>query len=60
VPVLGHFADKDALAGFSDPQAARDLEAKLKSGNVDHQIIMHKGVGHGFVNPIHGAPQVTH
>jgi dienelactone hydrolase len=80
VPILGHFAEQDTHAGFSDPQvtnhppavcpvqtrnpvsflfqAARDLTEKLKAANVDSQIIMHKGVGHGFVNPIHGAPQV--
>lgn len=57
VPILGHFAELDTYAGFSDPQAARDLTEKLRSANVDSQIIMHKGVGHGFVNPIHGAPQ---
>jgi len=57
VPVLGHFGEQDNLAGFSDPEAVNALEEKLKSGKVDHHLIMHKGVGHGFVNPIHGAPQ---
>jgi carboxymethylenebutenolidase len=46
-PVLGHFAEND---GFFSPEAARELEAKLKGMGKDVEIIVHPGVDHAFFN----------
>mgnify|MGYP005991938887 CR=1 FL=1 len=50
VPVLAQFGDKDDLAGFSDPEAVKQLEASLAEAGVEAEVVSHPGVGHGFMN----------
>ena len=50
VPVLAQFGDKDDHAGFSDPETAKQLEASLKEAGVEAEVLIHPGVGHGFMN----------
>lgn len=45
-PVMGHFGEKDDMAGFSDPAAADALEAALTSAGSSHTIHRYPGVGH--------------
>ena len=50
-PVRGHFGEADAMAGFSDPETARALEAMLReAGSTQAGVTVHKGVGHAFMN----------
>lgn len=50
-PVRGHFGEADAMAGFSDPETARKLEAVLKeAGNTRAIVTVHPKVGHAFMN----------
>jgi carboxymethylenebutenolidase len=46
-PVLGHFAGNDA---FVTPEAARDLEARLRDLGKDVEFIVHDNVDHAFFN----------
>eukprot|EP01100_Stratorugosa_tubuloviscum_P007542 TRINITY_DN3124_c3_g1_i1.p1 TRINITY_DN3124_c3_g1~~TRINITY_DN3124_c3_g1_i1.p1 ORF type:complete len:224 (-),score=107.08 TRINITY_DN3124_c3_g1_i1:97-768(-) len=50
IPVQCHFGDLDSLVGFSDKTAACNLEAKLKSGNVNHEFYHYPNSGHAFMN----------
>jgi carboxymethylenebutenolidase len=50
VPVLAHFGDLDKCAGFSDPEAARNLEAKAKEAGVNFTLHMWEGANHAFMN----------
>jgi carboxymethylenebutenolidase len=45
--VLGHYAENDA---FFTPEAARALEADLRSRGKDAEIVVHPGVDHAFFN----------
>ncbi len=45
--VRGHMAEFDAFFG---PDAARALEAKLKTMGKDVELIVHPGTGHAFMN----------
>mmetsp|Transcript_9540 Transcript_9540/g.27910 ORF Transcript_9540/g.27910 Transcript_9540/m.27910 type:complete len:243 (-) Transcript_9540:541-1269(-) len=50
-PICGHFGEEDAMAGFSDPETARKLEAVLKeAGNTQATVTVHPTVGHAFMN----------
>jgi len=50
-PVQGHFGEKDAMTGFSDPATGKKLEADLKAaGNKDAECFVYEGVGHAFMN----------
>lgn len=52
IPVQGHFGKLDALAGFSDPDAAAGLEVALKKAGCTHEVFMYDNVGHGFLNDL--------
>ena len=52
VPVLAQFGEKDNHAGFSDPEAAKALEGKLKASGCEHEVVQVPGVGHGFLNDL--------
>jgi len=50
-PVCGHFGELDTMAGFSDPETARKLEAMLRAaGNERASVTIHAGVGHAMMN----------
>lgn len=51
-PVLAQFGSVDNHAGFSDPAAAARLAEALKSGAgaAESEVVVHDGVGHGFMN----------
>lgn len=49
-PVQGHFGLNDGMKGFSDPEAAKALEEKLKAAGVEHEVHLYEGVGHAFMN----------
>jgi carboxymethylenebutenolidase len=45
-PVQGHFGEKDALEGFSDPPTAQKLLADLRAvGNAAAEVFIYPGVG---------------
>jgi carboxymethylenebutenolidase len=46
-PVLGFFAENDA---FVTPDAARNLEAQLKSAGKRAEFHIYRGAGHAFFN----------
>lgn len=48
IPVQAHFGDKDNLAGFSDPEAAKKLSEAL--GGENQNVLTYEGVGHAFMN----------
>jgi carboxymethylenebutenolidase len=50
VPVLAQFGEEDDQAGFADVETAKSLEASLKQAGVEVEVIIHPGVGHGFMN----------
>eukprot|EP01116_Phalansterium_solitarium_P015780 TRINITY_DN351_c0_g1_i1.p2 TRINITY_DN351_c0_g1~~TRINITY_DN351_c0_g1_i1.p2 ORF type:complete len:235 (+),score=58.07 TRINITY_DN351_c0_g1_i1:68-772(+) len=50
VPILAHFGRDDTMKGFSDPEAAENLESTLKAAGKDIQIHMWDGAGHAFMN----------
>jgi carboxymethylenebutenolidase len=50
VPVLAHFGDLDMAKGFSDPDTARNLEAKAKEAGVNFTLHMWEGGNHAFMN----------
>lgn len=50
VPLQGHFGESDPMKGFSDPEAAHALEAKLKEAGVDNEVYIYPGQGHAFMN----------
>jgi carboxymethylenebutenolidase len=50
VPVLAHFGDLDPAKGFSDPESARNLEAKAKEAGVNFTLHMWEGGDHAFMN----------
>lgn len=49
-PVQGHFGATDGHTGFSDPESARALEAKLKAAGSEVEIFIYEGQGHAFLN----------
>eukprot|EP00933_Yihiella_yeosuensis_P046045 TRINITY_DN41517_c0_g1_i1.p1 TRINITY_DN41517_c0_g1~~TRINITY_DN41517_c0_g1_i1.p1 ORF type:complete len:305 (+),score=64.26 TRINITY_DN41517_c0_g1_i1:96-917(+) len=50
-PVQGHFGELDNMAGFSDADTGRKLEADLKAaGNQDAEVFIYPKVGHAFMN----------
>eukprot|EP00216_Chloropicon_sp_CCMP2111_P004727 CAMPEP_0198234764 /NCGR_PEP_ID=MMETSP1446-20131203/684_1 /TAXON_ID=1461542 ORGANISM="Unidentified sp, Strain CCMP2111" /NCGR_SAMPLE_ID=MMETSP1446 /ASSEMBLY_ACC=CAM_ASM_001112 /LENGTH=239 /DNA_ID=CAMNT_0043915585 /DNA_START=210 /DNA_END=929 /DNA_ORIENTATION=- len=58
-PVQAHFGSLDTMAGFSDPEAAKNLEEKLaKSGNGDFEVFSYDNVGHAFMNNEPDQPQI--
>lgn len=55
VPVMCHYGKEDQLVGFSDPASYEKLkETMAASGKAEFYAY---DAGHGFVNPIHKAPQ---
>ena len=52
VPVLAQFGAEDDLTGFSDPTAAKGLQEALEAAGVEHEVVAHPGVGHGFLNSL--------
>lgn len=50
VPVQAHFGELDNVAGFSDKNAAKSLDEKLKLAGVDYEVHMYPNVGHAFLN----------
>lgn len=50
-PVQGHFGGLDNMAGFSDAETGRQLEADLRAaGNKDAEVFIYPKVGHAFMN----------
>ncbi|KAJ7243629.1 hypothetical protein O6H91_Y433500 [Diphasiastrum complanatum] len=49
-PVQGHFGELDNMAGFSDVEAAKSLEAKLQAAGVPYEIYIYPNNGHAFMN----------
>lgn len=50
-PVAGFFGERDASKGFSDPETAKALAAKLSGREgVEGEVKIYSGVGHGFMN----------
>lgn len=50
VPVLAHFGDLDQIVGFSNPEAAKNLENKAKEAEVDFTLHIWEGGNHAFMN----------
>ena len=51
-PVQGHFGEKDAMEGFSDPPTAQKLQADLRAaGNAAAEVFIYPGVGAHAVPP---------
>lgn len=50
VPVLAHFGTLDDHKGFSDPEAAKNLEIKAKEAGVNFTLHMWEGGNHAFMN----------
>ena len=52
-PVQGHFGEKDAMEGFSDPPTAQKLQADLRAaGNAAAEVFIYPGVGAHAAPPI--------
>jgi len=49
-PLQGHYGDKDAMAGFSDPTAVNQLENNLKTSGASYELYRYPTVGHAFMN----------
>ena len=49
-PVQAHFGELDMIKGFSDVEAARNLETLMKSVGVDFNLNIWKGADHAFMN----------
>eukprot|EP01066_Platyproteum_vivax_P007633 Platyproteum_vivax@DN3030_c0_g1_i1.p1 len=49
-PVQGHFGEKDALEGFSDPPTAQLLKKRLEKAGCPHEVFMYEGAAHAFMN----------
>lgn len=50
VPVLAHFGDLDMAKGFSDPEAAYNLETRAKNAGINFTLHMWEGGNHAFMN----------
>jgi carboxymethylenebutenolidase len=50
VPVQAHFGSLDQAKGFSDSEAARNLESKAKEAGIQFNLIMWEGGDHAFMN----------
>eukprot|EP01098_Paradermamoeba_levis_P006802 TRINITY_DN2833_c0_g1_i1.p1 TRINITY_DN2833_c0_g1~~TRINITY_DN2833_c0_g1_i1.p1 ORF type:complete len:243 (-),score=46.29 TRINITY_DN2833_c0_g1_i1:33-707(-) len=53
IPIQLHFGNQDPIEGFSDPKAANNLEAKLKSAGVNFEFYRYENAAHAFVNKEH-------
>mmetsp|Transcript_33290 Transcript_33290/g.73624 ORF Transcript_33290/g.73624 Transcript_33290/m.73624 type:complete len:231 (+) Transcript_33290:338-1030(+) len=51
-PLLAQFGDLDKYAGFSDPEAARAAEKKIKDAGGDITTHFYPTAGHGFMNAL--------
>jgi carboxymethylenebutenolidase len=49
-PILAHFGEKDHSKGFSDPEAAHNLEKQAKEAGVNFTLHMWEGADHAFMN----------
>lgn len=49
-PILAQFGDLDQAKGFSDPEAAKNLETVAKSKNLNFTLHMWENVDHAFMN----------
>ncbi|KAG0464089.1 hypothetical protein HPP92_020158 [Vanilla planifolia] len=49
-PVQAHFGELDGFVGFSDVNAAKQLEENLKSSGVPYEVYIYPRVGHAFLN----------
>lgn len=49
-PVQAHFGELDNFAGFSDVEASKSLEEKLKASGVPHEVHIYPGLAHAFMN----------
>jgi len=49
IPMQFHFANKDTMAGFSDPAAANKLEQKVKDAGVHYEFYRYE-TDHAFTN----------
>jgi carboxymethylenebutenolidase len=50
VPVLAHFGELDSLKGFSDKEAALNLEKEMKAAGVNFTLRIWPGANHAFMN----------
>jgi carboxymethylenebutenolidase len=50
IPVQCHFGDKDDMKGFSDPEAANNLEKHLLDAGVSLEFHRYPNSGHAFTN----------
>jgi len=49
-PVQAHFGDLDTIPGFSDKEAANQLEVQLKEAGVPYEFYRYPNQGHAFMN----------
>jgi carboxymethylenebutenolidase len=49
-PVVAHFGDLDQAKGFSDPEAAKNLEKNALEKGVNFKLRMWENVDHAFMN----------
>lgn len=49
-PVIANFGTLDSAKGFSDPEAAKNLEKIAKEKNIDFKLNMWENVDHAFMN----------
>lgn len=53
-PIIGFFGNEDR---HPSPQDVDQLDAELARHGISHEFHRYEGVGHGFQNPAHEAPQ---
>ncbi|XP_078431082.1 alpha/beta-Hydrolases superfamily protein [Wolffia australiana] len=49
-PIQAHFGELDSIVGFSDVNAAKALEEKLRTAGVPSEVYIYPGCGHAFMN----------
>lgn len=49
-PLLAQHGDKDAMKGFSDPEAFKSLAEKMESAGNPVEMYSYHSAGHGFMN----------
>jgi len=50
IPILAHFGRDDEMKGFSDVEAAANLEKTLKAAGKQIQVVIWDNCGHAFMN----------
>jgi len=58
VPVQAHFGTSDDQMGFSDPETAKQLKAKLEQSGTTFEFHWYEGASHAFTNELR--PEVYH